>query len=160
MIFPVSLRPNLKTILLVSLFLLLSLNSTAEASRKVKRAQLGQEFTLKVGEQAQIREAGLRITFSRVADDSRCPQGVTCIWAGNGRIILKASRGAGKASDVQMNTNIEPKLGRVGEYELRLVNLSPYPRSGSPAIKQGQYVATLVVAKSGSLPTNSASSPE
>jgi uncharacterized protein YodC (DUF2158 family) len=153
---------SLKLALFVSLFSLLLMPSrTCEAapSRKVKRAQVGQEFKLKVGEQVQIKEAGLRITFSRVAEDSRCPQGVTCIWAGNGRVILKASRGAGRGRDVQLNTGIEPKHGRVGEYEVRLVNLSPYPREGA-RIKRDEYVATLLVVKSGSLPTTSASSPE
>ena len=150
---------SLKLALIVSLFLLPSQTCEAAPSRKVKQAQVGQEFTLRVGEQAQIREAGLRITFSRVADDSRCPQGVTCIWAGNGRVRLKASRGAGRDKDVQLNTGIEPKHGRVGEYEVRLVSLSPYPREGA-RIKRDEYVATLVVVKAGSLPTTSASSPE
>ncbi len=151
---------SLKLMLLVSLFLVPSWTCEATPSRKVKQAQVGQEFKLKVGEQVQIREAGLRITFSRVAEDSRCPQGVTCIWAGNGRIILKASRGGRKGQDVQLNTGIEPKHGRVGEYELRLVSLNPYPQAGSARAKRSEYVATLVVVKAGSLPTTSASSPE
>lgn len=150
---------SLKLMLLVSFFLLPFLTSFAEPSRRVKQAQLGKEFTLKVGEQAHIKEAGLKITFSTVAEDSRCPQGVNCIWAGNGRVVLKASRGRSKAADVQVNTEIEPKRDRVGEYEVRLVNLNPYPKEGTP-IKRGEYVATLVVAKFASLPTTSASSPE
>lgn len=131
--------------LLASLFLFLSMVGWPEPPRKVKRARLQQEFKVKVGEQVLITDAGLKITFSAVAEDSRCPKGVNCIWAGNGKIVIKISKGKKKA-DVQLNTGIEPRLGSFDEYKLKLVELNPYPES-DVAIKRGEYVATLVVSK-------------
>lgn len=142
-----SLLVSVKLALLVSFLLLPLMTCSAESPRKVKRAQLGQEFTLKVGQQVIIKEAGLKITFSAVAEDSRCPTGVNCIWAGNGKIVLKVIQGRGKAADVQLNTGTEPKQDRFQEYEVKLVELNPYPKSESIPIKRGVYVATLVVNK-------------
>jgi uncharacterized protein YodC (DUF2158 family) len=137
---------SVKIALLVSLLLVPFMNGSAKQPRRLKRASLGQEFKLKVGEQVLVKEIGLRLTFSRVAEDSRCPQGVNCIWAGNGRIIVKASRG-GKMADVQLNTGLAPKEGRFEEYEVKLVELNPYPQKEGVPIKRGAYVATLVVSK-------------
>jgi hypothetical protein len=118
----------------------------AEPSNKVERAQLGREFTFKVGEQAVIKEAGLKISFSAVTEDSRCPKGVDCIWAGNGKLILKVSAGGGKATPIELNTNVEPKQGRFHGYDIKLVSLNPYPQK-DVVIKHNAYAATLVVSK-------------
>lgn len=138
---------SVKIALLVSLFFMPLMTFSAEPPRRVRRASLGQEFKLKVGERVIIKEAGLNITFSAVAEDSRCPTGVNCIWAGNGRIVVKVSKGRKKA-DVQLNTGIEPKEGRFHDYAVKLVELNPYPHKDSIPIKRGGYVATLVVNKS------------
>jgi hypothetical protein len=117
-----------------------------EPSPKVKRAQLGREFTLHAGEQVLIKEADLKISFSQVGEDSRCPTGVKCIWAGNGKVVLKVSRGDAKAVEVELNTNVEPKQYRFQDYDIKLSGLNPYPHK-DVAIKRGQYVATLLVSK-------------
>jgi hypothetical protein len=132
--------------LFVSFFLFFLMTGWTEPSHKVKRVQLGREFTLKVGEQVIVKDAGLKISFSLVKDDSRCPKGVTCVWAGNGRVVLKVSRETGKAAEVELNTNVEPKQHRFQNYDIKLVGLNPYPQKDVP-IKRSQYVATLVVNK-------------
>lgn len=132
----------------LSLFFLLFLLMTGWAgpSEKVERARLGQEFTIKVGEQAVIPEAGLKISFSAVAEDSRCPKGVDCIWAGNGKISIKVSAGGGKATPVELNTNLAPKQLRFHGYDIKLVALNPYPQK-DVVIKRGSYTATLLVSR-------------
>ncbi|HEX7999777.1 MAG TPA: hypothetical protein VF528_15425 [Pyrinomonadaceae bacterium] len=119
---------------------------TADPSSKVKRAELGREFTLKVGEQVGIREEGLKISFSLVKEDSRCPKGVNCIWAGNGKILLQVSKGRGKAASVELNTGIEPRQLRFQNYNIKLINLDPYPEK-DVTNRRERYVATLVVSK-------------
>ena len=106
---------------------------------------LDQEFKLKIGESAKASE-GLRIEFDSVTEDSRCPKGVTCVWAGNAKILLKVKRDAGKAADVELNTNINPRTSRYLEYELSLKELKPYPESNA-TIKSSDYEVTLTVHK-------------
>lgn len=41
---------------------------------------------LKTGEQAAI--GNVTIKFKKVLSDSRCPRGVTCIWAGEAKVLV------------------------------------------------------------------------
>lgn len=63
--------------------LLLLLLGCATSTREVP---LGEPFTLTPGESAMVD--GVRITFERVGQDSRCPPDVTCIWAGDAEVKL------------------------------------------------------------------------
>lgn len=132
--------------LFISFLLFFSMAGWAEPPHKEKRAQLGREFTLRVGEQVAIKEAGLTISFSAVAEDSRCPKGVDCIWAGNGRVVMKVSKGHGTAATVELNTGVAPKEQRFQDYEIKLVGLNPYPQKGVN-LKRGDYTATFIVSK-------------
>ena len=49
---------------------------------------LKQEFDLKLGQSAVAGDERLKINFVSVVEDSRCPEGATCIWAGNAKIAL------------------------------------------------------------------------
>jgi hypothetical protein len=132
--------------LFVSFLLFFSMAGWAEPPHKEKRAQLGREFTLKLGEQVIIKEAGLNISFNAVAEDSRCPKGVNCIWAGNGRVVVKLSKQRRKETAVELNTGVEPKQQRFQDYEIKLVGLSPYPQK-DVNIKRSDYTATFIVSK-------------
>lgn len=126
------------------LFLLFSMAVWSDPSYKIKRAHLGQEFTFKVGEQVVISEAGLKISFASVEEDSRCPKGVDCIWAGNGKIIVNVKKGGAKAIGTQLNTNVGAKQARLYAYDIKLVGLNPYPQK-DVKIKPDDYGATLIV---------------
>lgn len=132
--------------LFVSFFFLFLMTGWVEPSLKVKRVQLGREFTLKPGEQAIVTDAGVKISFSLVKEDSRCPKGVNCIWAGNGKILLKVGKAKEKAAEMELNTGIEPHQQRFQNYDIKLVGLDPYPEKDI-TIKRGQYVATLLVSR-------------
>ena len=68
--------------IMVTLFLLAGCSATPAAEVK---ASLGQEFTLPIGQTAVINGENLNIKFAAVTADSRCPKGVTCIWAGEAK---------------------------------------------------------------------------
>jgi hypothetical protein len=109
-------------------------------------AALGQEFTLRVGESVLIKETCLKISFSHVAEDSRCAKGVVCVWAGNGKIVVKVNGDKGMPVAVELNTTIEPKQSRFHKYIIKLVDLHPYPQK-DVKIKRSYYVAALVINK-------------
>jgi hypothetical protein len=122
--------------------LLVFTTALSQASSDVKQVASNQEFEIKVGERVSVE--GLKLSFTAVAEDSRCPKGVDCIWAGNGKIILKVSKAGRRASSINLNTGIEPKHKLYYGYDIKLVSLNPYPQKGEK-IKRGDYVATLVV---------------
>jgi hypothetical protein len=111
-----------------------------------KEAALDQEFEIRIGERVSIKKEGLTVSFTRVAEDSRCPKGVQCIWAGNGKILLQVSKARRRAATMSLNTGLDPRQEDYRGYEVKLVNLNPYPKEGV-SIKRKEYVATLIVSR-------------
>jgi hypothetical protein len=112
-------------------------------------ARLGREFRLRARQQVTLKGESLRIKFVEVKEDSRCPADVKCVWAGNAAVRLDVSiRGRGSKS-LTLNTNSSSSL--VDEnlyrgYRVKLVELTPYPRSDHQ-IAADNYVVTLLVNK-------------
>lgn len=134
----------MKRSVFVAVLLLTFASIAAQPGKRV--IVLEQEFKLKIGESAKVPREGLKVEFESVAEDSRCPKGVNCVWAGNAKILLKVKKDAGKPANVELNTNINPKTSRYLEYELRLKELKPYPESNT-TIKSSDYEVTLTVHK-------------
>ena len=113
-------------------------------------ARVGREFKVKVGRAVTLERGGLRLRFAGVAEDSRCPIDVTCVWAGNAEVLIEVStKGLRGKRTLRLNTNTSPERageGKDGRYTVKLVGLSPQPRSGRK-ISAGEYTATLLVVK-------------
>lgn len=114
-----------------------------------KEAGLNRSFKLKVGQEMLVKEAGIKVSLNSIVEDSRCPTGVNCVWAGNAKISVKLSKAkadAASATSVELNTYQGAKSSTYEGYEVRLVSLDPYPKNG---VKTGKddYVATLMVCK-------------
>jgi hypothetical protein len=129
----------------VSLILLL-LIGWAQQSCHTKEVAPGQQFKLKVGQEVLVKEAGFKVGLNAVVEDSRCPTGVNCIWAGNGKVSVKLSRAKGETASVELNTNAGPKSSTYQGYAVKLVRLDPYPQKGV-TISKDAYVVTLMVCK-------------
>lgn len=127
-----------------AVFLLAFASIASQAGEKV--IVLDREFKLKIGESAKAPREGLKVEFDSVSEDSRCPKGVNCVWAGNAKILLKVQKDTGKPADVELNTNINPKTFRYLEYDLSLKELKPYPESDR-TIKTSDYEVTVTVRK-------------
>ena len=127
-------------------FLLILTSAFTQPVSRVKEAALDQEFELKLGQQVLIENERLKITFIGVAEDSRCPEGVQCVWAGNGKVLLRLSKTRKRASMMNLNTGVDPKHDDYRGYDVKLVSLNPYPKKGVK-IKKREYVATLVVSR-------------
>jgi hypothetical protein len=90
------------------------------------------EVVLRVGEKATFPNNSIRLL--RVFDESRCPQGVTCIWAGTVKTEIESVTGMGTSTEI-----IE--LGKFVTTEaekITFVSASPYPKQGS-TISQNDY---------------------
>lgn len=124
-------------------FCLALMVACAHESGGAGEAAPGQEFKLKAGREARLKGAAVKVRFASVAEDSRCPRGVDCVWAGNARVALVVEAG-GRTANVELNTNVEPKSASAEGYELALTDLSPYPRADEK-INPKDYTATLVV---------------
>jgi hypothetical protein len=110
--------------------------SAALAPQTLKTENFKPEtLALRNGTQRNVARGELTIKFVSVIEDSRCPVGVNCIWAGNAKIRLKVTDRRGRAKMMELNTNGEPKVDQFGPYSISLVNLTPKPtqRKHSPS---------------------------
>jgi hypothetical protein len=127
-------------------FLFILTSALAPPATPVKDVELDKEFDIRVGQWVTVEGERLRVTFNSVAEDSRCPEGVQCVWAGNAKVVLRLSKARKRASTMSLNTGVDPKQGTYRGYEVKLVKLDPYPKEGR-RIRRRDYVATLVVSR-------------
>ena len=131
-------------VVLCSSLVLASIFGTASRPGKRAGVKLGEEFKLGVGKSAAVKGGGLGIEFVSVVEDSRCPQGVDCIWEGNAKVRLRLKKAGGASAEIELNTNVEPQRAAALGYDVRLTSLAPYPK-GSEAVDKKSYVAALEV---------------
>ena len=118
----------------------------AQQPRKAEVIRLGQEFELKINQEAAIEGEGLAVVFESVVEDSRCPEGVDCIWSGNAKIRIRSSKQKHAPAPVELNTDVGPKSSSYLDYEIKLVALKPRPKAGKPVLSN-EYKAALIITK-------------
>jgi hypothetical protein len=119
-----------------------AVGSSPPTSTKV--VVLAQDFELTPGQAAVVDGGALTLSFDKVAEDSRCPSDVQCVWAGDGAVALTTSTPGTGRVPVALHTTLTPKTVNAGPYAITLVGLKPYPKQGSK-IPQATYVATLQI---------------
>ena len=118
------------------------LNSDPESAVVV--SEVGQTFDLRPGQTARVGGNALLIGFRGVAQDSRCPTDVTCVWAGDAELRIQATVGRMAWSSFTLHTNLQPQSARFRENTITVLGLRPAPRS-TDRIPSGSYVVTLRV---------------
>jgi hypothetical protein len=108
--------------LLFTLLISLGLAATAFAAEP-------ERLTLRIGEQKTAKDAGIKVKFVSVVEDSRCPANVNCIWAGNAKVQIRITdtKGRAPAETVVLNTNGTPQSERFYVYSVSVVGLTPQP---------------------------------
>jgi hypothetical protein len=130
----------MKTIFL-SLILMLVFGSVLQAE-----AQTAERVALRVGKQKKLSRSKLTIKFVSLVEDSRCPKGTNCVWAGNATIKVKVSNARGESQIFELNTNLGAKGDTLGGYAINLESLTPHPATNIRIDKNG-YTATFSVKK-------------
>jgi hypothetical protein len=105
---------------------------------------LGSQFILQPGQAADIQGMDLSIKFVEISADSRCPQNVQCIVAGDvtARVIIKFS---GESKTLSIIQSGEQAKTDFNGFELT-TSVSPYPVAGRE-ISPGDYRMTFTVRK-------------
>lgn len=97
---------------------------------------------IQIGEEKKI--GGLLIAFEGVAEDSRCPEGVVCVWQGNARAHFSATDRSGQRVEFDLNTGLQPRAHRFSGYTIKLEKLTPHPHVDRET-KVDEYVATVFI---------------
>jgi hypothetical protein len=106
-----------------------------------------QEFELSPGQSALVGSEPLKITFERIAADSRCAPEVQCVWEGDAVAKVTAATGAQPPASYELHTNsgFATQVDH-GVYRIRLSAVAPGPHAGV-TIDPATYVITLLVTK-------------
>lgn len=102
------------------------------------------EIRLKMGQSKWVKAGRLKVRFVSVVEDSRCPVGVNCIWAGNAKVSVVLQKAGGRQTVVELNTGVEPRVGSASGYEISLTKLTPHPRAETK-INPKTYTATFTL---------------
>lgn len=133
----------MKHLLLV--LILVSSYTYAQDSTQVKAPKIILEQ--KINQQIPVNN--MTVTLIKVINDSRCPIGVTCIWAGEAKVLVEVRKNGNteqKEIVIMANgtTNSSAFIATDGDVSINAVNLLPYPEEGKPI---GDYVLKINVTK-------------
>jgi hypothetical protein len=105
----------------------------------------GNEFTLGLGDRANVRGEGLSLVFADVQEDSRCATGVVCIWQGQVRcsVLLTKNGATYTETFTQSGLTSEPATESALGY-LFTFRIEPYPEEGKDIAPQ-DYRLTIKV---------------
>jgi hypothetical protein len=85
----------------------------------------------------------LSVSFDAVTEDSRCPSGAQCVWAGNAGIRLTLES-ADRTQVAILNSTLDPRQVSFAGYAVGYRDLTPYPATAEPHDPDA-YVATIAV---------------
>ena len=74
--------------------------------------------------------------------DSRCAEGVTCVWAGQAKVILLA-QDEGEAQPHRLPLTLDDpqaNRGQTGKFTVQLYAVNPYPRAAAPTAREDYSV--------------------
>ena len=95
---------------------------------QIAQAQTEQRETIKINKQKKFSTSKLTVKFVSVTEDSRCPQDVQCVRAGNAKIKVEISNGTATET-FEMNTTMGPKGASFGGFAIYLDELMPMTNS-------------------------------
>ncbi len=111
-------------------------------------AQRDESISVTVGKAKTARISKISINFVSVLEDSRCPEGVDCIWAGRARIQVTLGVEAKEAKAVEFSLDGDDNSFEFSGYRVHFSSLNPKPTAdGSP--KQADYSASFRFEKLG-----------
>jgi hypothetical protein len=132
----------MKTYYIVAIIFLFSAFAKAQDSTTVEVPKI--YIKAYNGKLAQIEATTIRLV--EVLEDSRCPKGVDCIWAGNAKVLVEITSESGRKTTKEIILNggrVAPIYSEEG-LVISIKGLAPYPTSLSK-IKASDYYLRVEV---------------
>jgi hypothetical protein len=128
----------------VTLLLITVLPACTSNSNTIK-AKPGEEFNLKIGQTVSISGEDLKIKILDVINDSRCPQGVVCVWAGEVSCEVEFIYNGHKQTETLTQSGGSDELAefRLDKYKL-FFDVQPYPEEDKIIAESEYYLRARV----------------
>ena len=104
---------------------------------------------VKISQKMCLKKSGYQIVLKEVVSDSRCPVGVTCVWAGEASAIVSVYKDSKLVEDITMTfstKNIEENKKWFSKYlpekqrKIKSISVFPYPKQGVVVDKKDYYI--------------------
>ena len=125
------------------ILLCLVVGTACEKSPVGPTAPFGEPFTLAPGESVSFD--GVRVEFTSVSGDSRCPADAVCIQGGDALVHVRVTTAFTRTYELHTGDSTRASTTH-GAFRISLVELQPYPFS-SRTIDEDEYRATLTVVR-------------
>jgi hypothetical protein len=119
-------------------------NGPADLTEEPAFVQAGEPFQLRPGGTARLGD--LLIGFRGISSDSRCPEDVVCVWAGDAVARIQVTVGRMAWTPYDLHTTLQPHEIEFREWKIRLVGVEPATHS-ERQIRPDQYIITLEVTR-------------
>jgi len=111
------------------------------------------------GENKFLKEYDMNVTFKGISEDSRCPEGVNCIWAGVAIAQIEVMGTTTRPMVLELATmenagrNYHQSSELFNGYTISLEEVSPFPKSdGGAKALEGKYKIGIKIHKVGDSP--------
>jgi hypothetical protein len=108
-------------------------------------ARRAETVRVQINKEKKFPKAKLSVRFVELVEDSRCPTDTQCVWAGNAKIKIRVTMN-GRTHDLSLDTNGPHQAATAEGYTIKLLSLTPAPRSNIRVDRNG-YVATFEAVK-------------
>jgi hypothetical protein len=104
---------------------------------------------LKITQKKCLKKKGFQLVFKEVISDSRCPKGVTCIWAGEIEIVISVYKDQKLIEDNAItisNKSNQENINWIANYlpsnkkNIKSISVFPYPKEGSTINPKDYYL--------------------
>lgn len=102
--------------------------------------RLGENIEVRLGTTIELPGDGMRVQFTDVTSDSRCPTGAQCIWAGEA--VTRFTIGGNEQVSLTLGIDTSKATVVVRGKQFTIVALNPYPRLNE-SIAKGDYIAAV-----------------
>ncbi|QRQ62222.1 hypothetical protein [Sphingobacterium multivorum] len=142
---------NYKTIIIGLGFC--SLAGCATQKENIGNRTERESVSLAEGQRKSLREYPIKIKFNGISEDSRCPEGVNCIWSGVAvaeiEIVEKATKPTTiKLATIDLQDRGYQRTANTNGYTISLQDIVPYPNKeqGTQTLR-GNYKIAVIVQK-------------
>ncbi|MBL4662765.1 MAG: hypothetical protein JKY22_04230 [Flavobacteriaceae bacterium] len=128
----------------LSLILLLLVSTFTFAQTEIA---VTPQITFKIGLETTVTSDGVAIQFHEVLEDSRCPENVQCVWAGQARVKVTVSTSEMPEKTLELIVGKKEKnILYVGnDFVLKAINLAPYPIATN--VQNKEYILFILKEK-------------
>ena len=102
------------------------------------------EVKVQINKEVAVK-GGIKIAFVELVEDSRCPEDVTCVWAGNAKIKIRVTKN-GRSKVLELETMKRKEAPDFAGYQFSLMDLVPKLRS-NVRVNRNAYKAVISMTK-------------